>query len=773
MASKNEHSVIIRVIDQASKAIKGIEKSVDGMLQHIERHREWIQTIGVTAGVAFAGLSFGVKNAVGTFADFEEKMSGVQAVLNPTTEEMKKLTVQAEKLGASTKFSALETADATEVLAKNGLNATQILNWALEATLDLAAATGTDIATAADIATDAMASFWLKTKELWQVMNSITGVTNVSKFAIEDYKYALAAGGGVASALGVELEDFNAVIAATSNRFAGGSDAGTSFKTFMQRLVPQSKEATRAMQELWLATETWKSLFYDASWKLKSMAEISEMLKNATKNLSEEQKNQYLTMIFGSDALRTASGLAEVGAEKFKELSAAIEWTNASENAKIRMNNLKGTFEELGGAVDSVKIALGRALAPVIREATIWVTNLAQKIGEWSAENPQLVNTIIMIATSITGLIASTSGLSLALWPIIAWLKLLGAIIGGLLSPVGLVIGAIVALGVAYTTNFLGFKDIIDSVVGWIMEKFTVFAGFFVEVWNTYWPPFLETVMLFWDTIKVVFETIFIVISETFQTFLDNLKFAWEIFWPWILELIRFLWETIKAIFSTAFGVIKSVVDAGLKAIKWIFNIFAGVLTGDWGRVWEWIKGIVTGILGWMVNFIKEILSGIMKWIWWVFGIDLLWAFSDVWNKVTDTVTGIVTGMVDKVMWILNGIKNFIGWIVGAITGAWEEANRVQANVRAHNTSSGTSARASGGSVFAGSRYMVGERWPELFIPNTSWYIVPNNQIWNNATININMGGVIVQNEADENRLAEKISQKLRKEAKLYKLWIA
>lgn len=158
--SNNTHTITIKAITaQAKNAIESVQNSVDDMISTIERNRDGIESLGIMSGVAFAGLGMSVKSAVSTFADFEATMSGVKAVLKPTEEEFKKLTEQAEILGATTKFSALETAEGTEMLARNGLNAQQILGGTLEATLNLAAATGTNIATAADIATDAMASF--------------------------------------------------------------------------------------------------------------------------------------------------------------------------------------------------------------------------------------------------------------------------------------------------------------------------------------------------------------------------------------------------------------------------------------------------------------------------------------------------------------------------------------------------------------------------------------------------------------------------------------
>src|SRR5690606_22210013 len=151
-------------------------------------------------------------------------------------------------------------AGAIEMLAKNGLNLDQIMQGAARSTVLLANSTGADFATAADIATDVMAQFGYGAEQMSAVVDGITGVTQASKFSIDDYRLALAQAGGVASSVGVDFDDFNATIAAISPLFAGGSDAGTSFKVFLQRLVPQSDKAKDTMAELGLIINDWGAM---------------------------------------------------------------------------------------------------------------------------------------------------------------------------------------------------------------------------------------------------------------------------------------------------------------------------------------------------------------------------------------------------------------------------------------------------------------------------------------------------------------------------------
>ena len=168
--------------------------------------------------------------------------------------------------------AGLEAAQAIEMLGRNGLDTQQILDGAARSTVLLANATGGEFAQSADIATDVMALWNIEGENMSQAVDGITNVVNNSKFSIDDYALAQAQGGGVAAAAGVELDQFNTVIAGISPLFASGSDAGTSFKTFLQRMVPQSNKAADAMASLGIS-------FFDANGNMKDMGEIAGMLR--------------------------------------------------------------------------------------------------------------------------------------------------------------------------------------------------------------------------------------------------------------------------------------------------------------------------------------------------------------------------------------------------------------------------------------------------------------------------------------------------------------
>lgn len=373
--------IIVNGKDHASGILHGFGGAIAGL--------------GKTALLAATGglvaLTTALGSSVGAAMDFESTLSGVRAVLSPTGAEFEALSAKALQLGKDTNFGASEAATAIEELAKNGLNATQILDGAADAAVNLASATGLKgregLASAATIATDTMAAFGIQAKDMARAINGIAGVTVASKFGIDDYRLALAQAGGVAGSVGVEFEDFNTAITAISSLFASGSDAGTSFKTMLQRLVPVSGPAAEAMMRLGIITEDGANKFFDANGQMRSMAEIAGVLQEAMKGLSEAQAIDLFTTAFGTDAQRAAFGLARTGANDFRALAASIAKVDAAAQAATRLDNLAGDVEQLKGSLETARIEMGTAFTPLLRDLTQAATEFvnANLIGrDWT-----------------------------------------------------------------------------------------------------------------------------------------------------------------------------------------------------------------------------------------------------------------------------------------------------------------------------------------------------------------------------------------------------
>lgn len=334
----------LRETDLAARQLKGSLNSVAAELPALQRLARYMGSTAIAGGL----VAFG-KGALDVGRQFQAMMQRVQAATAATEQEAASLEAAAKRLGGTTAFTAMQAAEAIEVLAKNGVAVSSILGGALDASLSLASALGAELAPSADLVTDLMAQFSLEASALPDVVDRVTGAAFTSKFGFDDLRLAIGQAGGVAGTAGVELTDFLTSLSATASNFSSGQDAGTSFKTFVQRLTPESKQAAAAMQELGLE-------FFDARGNMKTMAEIAGELQEGLAGLSDEARNEALKTIFGTDAIRTATALAKTGAEGFRELASAISEVSAEEQAAVRLRGLDGALKELASAWEALQL---------------------------------------------------------------------------------------------------------------------------------------------------------------------------------------------------------------------------------------------------------------------------------------------------------------------------------------------------------------------------------------------------------------------------------
>jgi len=280
------------------------------------------------------------------------------------------------------KVSSVEAAQAIEVLAKNGITLEQVMDGAAEGVIFLANATGADFATSADIATDVMALFGKNANEMIDVVNGITGVTTSSKFSVDDYANAIANGGATLSSMGVPFEDFNTILAGTASRFSSGATAGTAIRNLFQRLVPATDTAREAMQQLGFITEDGTNLFFDANGELESTQEIIGLLSEGFGDLSTEQRAAFAKTIFGQEAMEGLNGVIALGADGFMELSESMASIDAGDAAATRVDNLRGALDILDGVIEAVKLQIGEAFLPALKDLAIAASSFIEENSE-------------------------------------------------------------------------------------------------------------------------------------------------------------------------------------------------------------------------------------------------------------------------------------------------------------------------------------------------------------------------------------------------------
>lgn len=364
------------------------------------------------AGVAMgAVLSAGLAVAVKASMDFDAQMSNVQAATHETAANMDLLRQAALDAGESTVFSATESAQAIEELAKAGVSTKDILGGGLAGALDLAAAGGLDVATAAGIAATSLQQFKLEGSDMSHVADLLAAGAGKAMGDVTDLSQALNQSALVAKQTGLSIEETTAGLAAFASAGLLGSDAGTSFKTMLQSLNPTSAQAAALMEKYNLQA-------YDAQGNFVGLSEYAGRLKEGLSGLSTEQQNATLKTIFGADAVRAATVLYQQGAEGIEKWTDEVnDQGYAASTAAMRLDNLKGDVEALGGAFETALIDTGSTANDTLRTMVQALTGL---IGMYN-DLPEPVQASVMALGGAAAAVALTGGAAFLAVP--KWLE--------------------------------------------------------------------------------------------------------------------------------------------------------------------------------------------------------------------------------------------------------------------------------------------------------------------------------------------------------------
>jgi TP901 family phage tail tape measure protein len=367
---------VVSEADATKKGLKAVSDEARFAAEHADRAAEAWQGFGKGMMVAGAGIIAGVGLAVKSYADFDKQMSSVDAATHETAGNMDLLRQAAIDAGADTAFSATEAAQGIEEMAKAGVSTKDIMGGGLTGALSLAAAGSLGVGDAAEIAASAMTQFKLSGEQLPHVADLLAAGAGKAQGSVQDMGAALNQTGLVAASTGLSIEETTGGLAAFASAGLTGSDAGTSFKSMLQRLTPQSLEAKNKMAELGISA-------YDAQGQFIGLSKFSENLKTSMKDLTPEARNAAMGVIFGSDAVRAANVLYENGAEGIQK------WTNnvndagyAADTAAKMQDNLRGDLEKLGGSFDTVLIQSGSGANDVLRGLVQGLEGVVDGVGK-------------------------------------------------------------------------------------------------------------------------------------------------------------------------------------------------------------------------------------------------------------------------------------------------------------------------------------------------------------------------------------------------------
>ena len=356
-----------------SKFKNGLDGVASGMLMNTS-----MQMLGG------AGVGFGIYNTIKSYMDFEQTMSGVKAIAGATDDEFQQLTQSALEMGAKTKFTTTEAAQALTYMGMAGWKTDEMIGG-LPGIMNLAAASGEDLAQVSDIVTDAMTSFKMSAEQAGEFADVLAIASSNSNTNVGKMGYTFKYVAPLAGALGYNIQDTALAIGAMADSGIKGEQAGTSLKTILTRLVSPTKDAKDAIAVLNQHVAGGFSVIDATTGKMKPLKTVLNDLRKGFKDLDTAEKTKVATDLAGQDALPGLLALLNESDEKYDSLSKAIDGASgaAEKMAKIRLDNLAGDLTYLSSAWDGLtKNLLSGSASSGLRDITQEVTKLINRFNE-------------------------------------------------------------------------------------------------------------------------------------------------------------------------------------------------------------------------------------------------------------------------------------------------------------------------------------------------------------------------------------------------------
>lgn len=490
------------MVDIAELAVLFSAKGFGDVAGQMDKVGERAGRLGRSIGALAAPVLLIGGLAARTFAGFEQEMARVGAVSQASAEDLERLEDAAREMGATTKFTATEAASALGFMAQAGLSVENQIS-ALPSVLQLAASAGLQLGEAADIVTNVMSGMRLEVEDLGRVNDVLVTAftsanTNLSQLG-EAFKFA----GPVAAAAGLSFEETAASLALMGNSGFQASVAGTALRGAITRMLNPSKEAADIMRELGVTAT-------DAEGGLLPLRDIIAQFEETGLSAGDAME------IFGQRAGPAMLALVNEGVGGLDKLIGKMKESGgtAERIADAQMATFTGQMLKLKSATEDTLITLGESLAPVILRVAEVLLPLIGQMAEWINQHPTLTTLIFASAAALAVLAAGLIAFSLILPGLTALVALLGVTLNVAFAGIPLIIAAVVGLGFAVSTNFLGIRDIINTVWNFIEGILNSWVGWFIPG-----GPLIKAILFFKDNWRAVFDTI----GELVENFVNNI----------------------------------------------------------------------------------------------------------------------------------------------------------------------------------------------------------------------------------------------------------
>ena len=650
--SQEQYDALQREIVETEQELKRLEEQANQSataLQKISATGEKLQTVGsniesagkkllpVTGAVTALGTA-----AVKTAADFDTAMSQVAAVSGATGSDLDALREKAREMGSKTKFSASEAAEAMNYMAMAGWKTGDMLDG-IEGIMNLAAASGEDLATTSDIVTDALTALGLSAADSGHFADILAAAssnanTNVSMMG-ETFKYCAP----VAGALGFSAEDTAEAIGLMANAGIKSSQAGTAMRTMLTNLTGEVTFAGESFGELTIQTT-------NADGSMRSLGDILADCRVAFSQMSESEKAANAEALVGKNAMSGFLAVMNAAPGDIEKLNSAINNCDgtAEKMATTMQDNLAGQLTILKSQLEELAISFGELLMPAIRTIVGWI----QKFVDWLNGMDEGTKKVIM---TVAILAAALGPVLIVIGKVISAVGTIMTIVPKIAGVINVVKGAFAALNATMLANPIFL----------IIAAIAALVAAFIYLWNNC-EGFRQFWIDLWENIKAVAVAVWTAISEFFTAAWEAIKSAAETVWNGIQDFFSGLWEGIKTIFTTVVTAISTFLSAAWTVIQTTVTTVFTAISGFFSTVWNGIKNIVTTIVTAISTFLTTAWNTIKATITTVLN-AIKAVFTTVWNAIKTVITTIVNGIKNTISTVWNSIKNTVSSVVNTI----------------------------------------------------------------------------------------------------------
>ena len=650
--SQDQYDALQREIVETEQRLRSLEEQANQSAtaqQKIGATGEKLQTVGnkissvgqkllpVTGVVTGLGTA-----AVKTAADFDSAMSKVAAVSGATGSDFDKLRDKAREMGAKTKFSATEAADAMNYMAMAGWKTEEMLSG-IEGVMYLAAASGEDLATTSDIVTDALTAFGLTAADSGHFADVLAAAssnanTNVSMMG-ETFKYCAP----VAGALGFSVEDTAEAIGLMGNAGIKASQAGTSMRSIMTNLTGDVKLSGAAIGDVTIATT-------NADGSMRSLSAILADCRMAFGGMTEAEKANNAETLVGKNAMSGFLALMNAAPEDIAKVSGAVNnCKDAAKNmADTMQDNLEGQLTILKSQLQELAISFGDLLMPAVRSIVSGLQGMVNVLNAMPVGVKRVIMIVALLAEALGPVLIIIGKTLSAIGTIMTWApKLAGAI--------STVKGAFAALSATMMANPIAI----------VIAAIAALVAAFIYLWNTN-EEFRQFWIRLWNEIKEVAVQVWTAVSQFLVSAWNGIRNTAVAVWNGIRDFFSGLWAGIKTLFTTVVTAISTFLVGAWNGIRATVMTVWNAISAFLGSVWNGIKSVITNVVNGIRTFLQTSWNGIRIIITTVMN-AIRTVISTVWNGIRTIISTVLNGIRGTVNSVWNGIRNTISSIVNGI----------------------------------------------------------------------------------------------------------